>query len=60
MADGNFMANQKLLGNCAHGMEILLWAKIRRMATKHVDKMTELFSPLGRPPDLGSFFVSLF
>ncbi len=41
MADGNFMANQKLLGNCAHGMEILLWAKIRRMATKHVDKMTE-------------------
>jgi hypothetical protein len=45
MADGNFMTNQKLLGNCVHEMEILLFAKIRRMAMKHVDKMTELFSP---------------
>jgi hypothetical protein len=59
MTDGNFTTNQRLLENCVHEMEILLLAKIRRMATKHVDKMTELFSPLGRPPDLGSFFSSL-
>jgi hypothetical protein len=45
MADGNFTTNQKLLGNYVHEMEILLLAKIRRMAIKHVDKMTELFSP---------------
>jgi hypothetical protein len=46
MADGNFTTNQRLLGKCVHEMEILLLAKIRRMATKHVAKMTELFSPL--------------
>ncbi len=46
MADGNFTTNQKLLGNYVHEMEILLLAKIRRKAIKHVDKMTELFSPL--------------
>ncbi len=45
MADGNYMTNQKLLGNYVNEMEMLLLAKIRRMATKHVDKMTELFSP---------------
>ncbi len=41
MADGNFITNQKLLGI----REILLLAKIRRMAMKHVDQMTGLFSP---------------
>ncbi len=46
MADGNFTTNQRLLGKCVHEMEILLLAKIKRMATKHVaKKMTELFSP---------------
>ena len=62
MTDGNFTTNQRLLVivNCVHEIKILLLAKIRRMATKHVDKMTELFSPLGQPPDLGSFFISLF
>jgi hypothetical protein len=34
MADDNFMTmtNQKLFGNSVHGIEILLLAKIRRMA----------------------------
>ena len=60
MADGNFTTNQKLLGNYVHEMEILLLAKIRRMAIKHVDKNDRIVFPLGRPPDLGSFFISLF
>ena len=60
MVDGNFTTNQKPLGNYVHEMEILLLAKIRRMAIKYVDKMTELFPPLGRSPDLGSLFISLF
>jgi hypothetical protein len=45
MADGNFMTYQKLLGNCVHEMEILLLAKIRRMATKHVAKNDRIVSP---------------
>ncbi len=32
MSDDNFMTNQKLLGNYVHEIEILLLAKIRRMA----------------------------
>jgi hypothetical protein len=60
MADGNFTTNQKLLGNYVHEMEILLLAKIRRMAIKHVDKNDRIVFPLGRPPDLGSLFISLF
>ena len=32
MADGNFMTNPKILGNCVHEIKILLFAKIRRMA----------------------------
>jgi hypothetical protein len=59
MADGNFTTNQRLLGKYVHEMEILLLAKIRRMATKHVAKNDRIVSPLGRPPDLGSFFSSL-
>ncbi len=60
MADGNYMTNQKLLGNYVNEMEILLLAKIRRMATKHVDKNDRIVSPLGRPPGMGSLFISLF
>jgi hypothetical protein len=59
MADGNFTTNQRLLGKYVHEMEILLLAKIRRMATKHVAKNDRIVSPLGRSPDLGSFFSSL-
>jgi hypothetical protein len=60
MADGNFTTNQKLLGKYVHEMEILLLAKIRRMATKHVAKNDRIIVfPLGRPPELGSFFSSL-
>jgi hypothetical protein len=59
MADGNFTTNQRLLGKYVHEMEILLLAKIRRMATKHVAKNDRIVFPLGRPPDLGSFFSSL-
>jgi hypothetical protein len=59
MADGNFTTNQRLLGKYVHGMEIVLLAKIRRMATKHVAKNDRIVFPLGRSPDLGSFFSSL-
>ncbi len=59
MADGNFTTNQRLLGKYVHEMETPLLAKIRRMATKHVAKNDKLFPPLGRPPDLDSFFSSL-
>ena len=55
MADDNFMTNQKLLGNYVHEIEILLLAKIRRMAILH----DRNFPPPGRPRDLGSLFYSL-
>ncbi len=58
MADGNFTTNQRLLGIYDHDMEILLLAEIRRMATKHVDKMTELFPPL-RSASRPGFILSL-
>ena len=45
MADGNFTSNQRLLGNYVHEMEILLLAKIRRMATKHVAKNDRIVFP---------------
>jgi hypothetical protein len=45
MADGNFTTNQRLLGKYVHGMEIVLLAKIRRMATKHVAKNDRIVSP---------------
>ena len=60
MADGNFTTNQKLLGNYVHEMEILLLAKIRRMAIKHVDKNDRIVFPLGRPTDLASLFYLTF
>jgi hypothetical protein len=46
MADGNFTTNQRLLGKYVHEMEILLLAKIRRMATKHVAKNDRIVFPL--------------
>jgi hypothetical protein len=45
MADGNFTTNQRLLGKYVHGMEIVLLAKIRRMATKHVAKNDRIVFP---------------
>jgi hypothetical protein len=39
------MANQKLLGNCVHGIEILLLAKIRRMAIIIDDRNDKMFPP---------------
>jgi hypothetical protein len=60
MADDNFMANQKLLGNCVHEIKILLFAKIRRMARIVKERNDRIVFPLGRAPDLGSFFASLF
>jgi hypothetical protein len=45
MADGNFTTNQRLLGKFVHGMEIVLLAKIRRMATKHVAKNDRIVFP---------------
>jgi hypothetical protein len=45
MADDNFTANQRLLGKYVHEMEILLLAKIRRMAIKHVAKNDRIVSP---------------
>ncbi len=59
MADGNFMTNQKLFGNCVHGMKILPLVKIRRMAININDKNDKMFFPLGRARDLGSLFYSL-
>ena len=57
MADDNFMTNQKLLGNYVHEIEILLLAKIRRMAIIIDDRNDKKFSPLGRVRDLGSFYL---
>ena len=47
MADDNFTTNQKLLGNCVHGIgiEILLLVKIRRMAIIIDDRNDKMFSP---------------
>ena len=45
MADDNFMTNQKLLGNYVHEMEILLLAKIRRMAIIIDDRNDNMFYP---------------
>ena len=59
MADDNFMTNQKLFGNYVHEMEILLLAKIRRMAIIIDDRNDRIFSPLGRARDLGSLVSSL-
>ena len=59
MADDNFMTNQKLLGNYVHEMEILLLAKIRRMAIIIDDRNDKMFTPLGRARDLGSLIYSL-
>jgi hypothetical protein len=44
-ADGNFKTNQRLLGKYVHEMEIILLAKIRRMAIKHVAKNDRIVSP---------------
>ena len=59
MADGNFMTNQKQLGNCVHGMKILPLVKIGRMAINSNDRNDKMFPPLGRARDLGSLFYSL-
>ena len=59
MADDNFMTNQKLLGNYVHEIEILLLAKIRRMAIIIDDRNDKIFFPLGRARDLGSLIYSL-
>ena len=60
MADDNFMTNQKLLGNYVHEIEILLLAKIRRMAIIIDDRNAKMFPPpLGRARDLGSLVFSL-
>ncbi len=45
MADGNFMTNQKMLG--------------KKNGSKHADGNGKIVFPLGRSPDLGSFFTSL-
>ena len=45
MADDNFMTNQKLLGNYVHEIEILLLAKIRRMAIIIDDRNDKMFFP---------------
>jgi hypothetical protein len=61
MADDNFTTNQKLFGNCVHGMEILLLAKIRRMAIIIDDRNRndKCFLPLGQARNLGSLIYSL-
>ena len=59
MADGNFMTNQKLLGNCVHGMKILPLVNIRRMAININDRNDKMFFPLGQARDLGSLLYSL-
>jgi hypothetical protein len=45
MADGNFMINQKMLGE--------------KNGSKHADRNDEIVFSLGRPTDPGSFFTSL-
>jgi len=45
MADGNFMTNQEMLG--------------KKNGSKHADRNDKIVFPLGRSPDLGSFFTSL-
>ncbi len=45
MADGNFMTNQEMLG--------------KKNGSKHADRNDKIIFPLGRSPDLGSFFTSL-
>jgi hypothetical protein len=45
MADGNFMTNQKMFR--------------KKCGSKHADRNDKIVFPLGRSPDLGSFFTSL-
>ncbi len=45
MADGNFMINQEMLE--------------KKNGSKHADRNDKTVFPLGRSPDLGSFFTSL-
>ncbi len=45
MADSNFITNRRTLG--------------KKNGSKPVDRIDRIVFPLGRPPDLGSFFSSL-
>jgi hypothetical protein len=52
------MADSDLtLGNYVQGKEIILLDYNIRMVKISTTEMTKLFYPLGRAPDLGSFFM---
>jgi hypothetical protein len=63
MADSNFIANHITLGNYVNGKEITLLDYRYNISLRMVriveDRNDRIVFPLGRAPDLGSFFASL-